>query len=157
MIILDTNVISELARRAPDQQVLAWVDDQDEVAVTATTLAELLYGAAELLYGAAGLPDAARRSQLAEGVRAIIDDELGRRVIDFDRTAAAHHADIVAARSRQGRPMGIADGQIAATCRARSATLATRDVREFEDVGTLVVDPWGPQIGSKGKPPPPGW
>ena len=54
MIILGTNVISELARRAPDQQVLAWVDDQDEVAVTATTLAELLYGAAGLPAGPAG-------------------------------------------------------------------------------------------------------
>ena len=70
MIILDTNVISELARQTPDQQVLASVDDREEVAVTATTLAELLYGVARL-------PDGARRSQLAEGIRAIIDDELG--------------------------------------------------------------------------------
>jgi predicted nucleic acid-binding protein len=149
MIILDTNVISELARRAPDQQVLAWVDAQDDVAVTATTLAELLYGVARL-------PEGARRSQLTEGIRAIIDDELGGQVIAFDRTAAAHYADIVAARSRQGRPMGIADGQIAATCRARGATLATRNVRDFEEVGILVVDPWSSRIGSEGQPPPAG-
>lgn len=148
MIILDTDVISELARPTPDQQVLAWVDDQDEVAMTATTLAELLYGVARL-------PDGARRSRLAEGIRAIINDELGGQVIAFDRTAASHYADIVAGRSRTGRPMGIADGQIAATCRARGATLATRNVRDFEDVGIVVVDPWSPQIGSESEPPPP--
>ncbi len=149
MIILDTNVISELARQTPDEQVLAWVDDQDEVAVTATTLAELLYGVARL-------PDGARRSRLAEGIRAIISDELGGQVIAFDRTAASHYADIVAGRSRTGRPMGIADGQIAATCRARGAALATRNVRDFEDVGIAVVNPWSPRTGSEIEPPSPG-
>ncbi len=149
MIILDTNVISELARQTPDQQVLASVDDREEVAVTATTLAELLYGVARL-------PDGASRSRLAEGIRAIINDELGGQVIAFDSTAASHYAEIVAGRSRTGRPMGIADGQIAATCRAWGAALATRNVRDFEDVGIVVVDPWSPQIASPSEPPPPG-
>ncbi len=149
MIILDTSVISELARRAPDQQGLAWVDAQDDVAATAMTLAELLHGVA-------GLPDGARRSQLAEGIRAIIEDELGGQAIAFARTVAAQYADMVAARSRQGRPRGIADGQIAATCRARGATLATRNVRDFEEVGILVVDSWSSRIGSEGQPPPAG-
>lgn len=148
MIILDTNVISELARQTPDEQVLAWVDDQDEAAVTATTLAELLYGVARL-------PDGARRSRLAQGIRAIIDDELGGQVIAFDRTAASHCADILASRGRIGRPMGIADGQIAATCRARGATLATRNVRDFEEVGIVVVNPWSPRIGCEIEPLPP--
>ena len=149
MIILDTKVISELARQTPDQLVLAWVDDQDEVAVTATPLAELLSGVASL-------PEGARRSGLAEGIRAIIDDELGGQVIAFDRTAASHHADIVAGSSRSGRPIGIADGQLAATCRARGAALATRNVRDFEDVGIVVVDPWSTRIGSDTEPPSPG-
>jgi toxin FitB len=136
MIVLDTNVISEVARQIPDDRVLAWVNDQDEVAVTATTVAELLYGVARL-------PDGARKSRLAEGIRAIIDDELDGQVIVFDRAAASHYAEIIAGRDRIGRPMAIADGQIAASCRARGAALATRNVRDFDDVGITVVNPWG--------------
>jgi toxin FitB len=140
MIVLDTNVISELASQTPDDRVLAWVDDQDEVAVTATTVAELLYGVARL-------PDGARKSRLAEGIRAIIDDELGGQVIVFDRAAASEYAEIVASRDRMGRPMTVADGQIAASCRARGAALATRNVRDFEDAGIAVVNPWNARIG----------
>ncbi|MDA8062993.1 MAG: type II toxin-antitoxin system VapC family toxin [Actinomycetota bacterium] len=141
MIVLDTNVISELARRAPDERVLAWVDHQDELAVTATIVAELLYGIA-------GLPDGARKSRLAEGIRAIIDDELGAQPIVFDRAAASQYAEIVSTRDRIGRPIGIADAQIAATCRDRGAALATRNVRDFEDVGITVVNPWIAPIDS---------
>ena len=104
----------------------------------------------------ARLPDGARRSRLAEGIRAIINDELGGQVIAFDSTAASHHAEIVAGRSRTGRPMGIADGQIAATGRARGAAMATRNVRDFDDVGPVVVDPRIPQIASPSELPPPG-
>lgn len=142
MIVLDTNVISELARRATDERVLAWVDHQDDLAVTATIVAELLHGIARL-------PDGARKSRLAEGIRAIIDDELGSQPIVFDRAAASQYAEIVSTRDRIGRPIGIADAQIAATCRDRGATLATRNVRDFEGVGITVVNPWIAPIDSR--------
>lgn len=148
MIVLDTNVISELARQTPDDRVLAWVNHQDQVAVAATTVAELLYGVARL-------PDGARKSRLAEGIRAMIDDELGGRVIAFDRAAASHYAEIVAARDRIGRPMAVADGQIAASCRVHDAALATRNVRDFEDAGIAVINPWVAQGPAADSPPTP--
>lgn len=135
MIVLDTNVISELARPAPDDRVVAWVNAQDDTALTATTVAELLYGVARL-------PDGARKARLSEGIRGMIDEDLGGRVLAFDRAAAAHYADIAARRDGAGRPIGLADGQIAAICRARGAALATRNVRDFENAGITVIDPW---------------
>jgi hypothetical protein len=135
VIVLDTNVISELARPTPSKQVLAWVDAQGEVAITATT-------AAELLYGVARLPDGARKSRLGEGIRELIDGPMEDKVLPFDRAAATHYAEIVTARDHAGRPIAIADAQIAAICRSRAATLGTRNVRDFDSVGITVVNPW---------------
>lgn len=135
MIVLDTNVLSELARPAPSLPVLTWVDRQDGVAITATTVAELLHGVARL-------PDGARKSSLAEAIREMLDEPLRDNVLAFDRTAASHYAEIVAMREGAGRPISIADAQIAAICRSRAATLATRNVRDFESVGITVVNPW---------------
>jgi predicted nucleic acid-binding protein len=135
LIVLDTNVISELARPTPSVQVLAWVDAQDGVAITATT-------AAELLHGVARLPDGARKSGLADAIREMLEGPLRDGVFAFDRDAASHYAEIVAARETAGRPISIADAQIAAICRSRGATLGTRNVRDFESVGITVVNPW---------------
>ncbi len=135
MIVLDTSVISELARPTPDQGVLTWAGAQDDVAVTAVTVAELLYGVARL-------PDGARKVRLAEGILAMVDEDLAGRVLAFDRAAASHYAELVAARDRAGHPISVADGQIAAICRAHRAVLATRNVGDFADVGTKLVDPW---------------
>jgi predicted nucleic acid-binding protein len=114
---------------------VAWVDAQIGLSVTAITVAELLYGIARL-------PDGARRARLADGVRDMIDERLGGNVLAFDGGAALHYAGIVADRDRADRPIGVADGQIAAICRAHAATLATRNVRDFEAAGVPVVDPW---------------
>jgi hypothetical protein len=135
VIVLDTNVISEVARPTPSEQVLAWVDAQDDVAITATT-------AAELFYGVARLPEGARKARLAEGIREMIDGPFRGKVFAFDRYAASHYAEIVAARDDAGRPIAIADAQIAAICRSRDATLGTRNIRDFESVGITLVNPW---------------
>jgi toxin FitB len=135
LIVLDTNVISELARPVPSLPVLAWVDAQDGVAITATT-------AAELLHGVARLPGGARKSGLADAIGEMLDGPLRDSVLAFDRAAAMHYAEIVAAREGAGRPISIADAQIAAICRSRGATLGTRNVRDFESVGITVVNPW---------------
>jgi len=137
VIVLDTNVISELTRPAPNESVLAWVDAQADVAITATTVAELLYGVARL-------PDGARKSRLKDGISKMIDGHLRDRVLAFDHAAAVHYAEIVAGRDEIGRPITVADAQIAAICRARHAILATRNVRDFESTGITVVDPWDP-------------
>ncbi|WP_415952427.1 type II toxin-antitoxin system VapC family toxin [Streptomyces sp. KLOTTS4A1] len=137
MIILDTNILSELVKPAPHQQVIDWLDSlvPDEVATTAVT-------AAELWHGVRRLPDGKRRAELAEGIDAMLFDDLGGRIEAFDTAAASRYADIVTAREKAGRPIATADAQIAAICAKRGAVLATRNVKDFEGVGITLVNPW---------------
>ena len=137
MIVLDTNVVSELMRPEPEVVVVEWVDRQvaDDVYVTAVTLAELLYGIARL-------PAGRRKSTLAELLEAMVVEDFDHRVVAFDATAAAHYADIVVGRERAGRPISAADAQIAAVCRSHHAVLATRNVDDFTKTGITVVNPW---------------
>jgi predicted nucleic acid-binding protein len=137
MIVLDTNVLSELVRAFPDPGVLAWLDALP-VAETATTAVT----AAEMHHGVARLPDGRRRVALHHAVRAMLDDDFRGRVEPFDHRAARAYAHVVADRERLGRPIGMADAQIAAICRARGATLATRNTKDFQDTGIELVDPW---------------
>lgn len=139
MIVLDTNVISELMRPVPDAQVIAWVDAQDDIAVTATTVAELLYGVARL-------PAGARKAKLAAAIHELVDVRLKDKVLAFDRAAASHYAQIAADRESEGRPISVADAQIGAVCRECKASLATRNVPDFEDIGITLVNPWTGQV-----------
>jgi toxin FitB len=140
MIVLDTNVLSELVRSEPDEGVMSWIDSLDtaEVSTTAITTAELLYGVARL-------PQGRRRQRLSEAVEGLIEDDLGGRVEPFDAMAAAHYAELVSVRDRAGRPISVADAQIAAICRKLGATLATRNLDDFEGTGVDLVDPWQPR------------
>lgn len=137
MIVLDTNVISELARTSPDGNVLSWLDalPAADVSTTAVTVAELRYGVARL-------PDGRRKTRLRDAIDTLISEDLGGRVESFDIAAAAEYATVVADRERLGYPVSVADAQIAAVCRARGATLATRNIKDFADTGIELVDPW---------------
>jgi predicted nucleic acid-binding protein len=137
VIILDTNVISELARAKPEATVVAWLDAQasTQVATTSITLAELLYGIARL-------PRGRRREQLAVAVDVLIHDDLGGRIHPFDADCADGYAAIVSNRDSLGRPISVLDAQIAAICTVHGAQLATRNTRDFDDTGIDVVDPW---------------
>jgi predicted nucleic acid-binding protein len=137
VIVLDTSVISELARPVPDSGVLAWLDSLEisEVATTAVT-------AAELRYGVARLPDGHRKRELTVVIRGILAEDFYGRVLPFDERASVRYADIVTGRERIGRPIGVADAQIAAICGDSGATLATRNMSDFEETGIELVDPW---------------
>ena len=137
MIILDTNVISELARQAPDPGVLAWLDSLDisDVATTAVT-------AAELRYGVVRLPEGHRKRELTVVIRGILAEDFHGRVLPFDERASVRYADIATGRERIGRPIGVADAQIAAICRDVGANLATRNTADFEETGIELIDPW---------------
>lgn len=137
MILLDTNVLSELIRPDPDDGVLRWIDSLDAAALATTAIT-----AAELLYGVARLRAGRRRDLLSEAIRGMIEDDLGGRVEPFGATAAAHYAALVSDRERAGRPISIADAQIAAICRALGATLATRNTDDFEATGIELINPW---------------
>ncbi len=137
MIVLDTNVISELTRRTPQPGIISWLDSlrAAEVAITAIT-------AAELLYGVARLPAGRRKAELAESVEGLLGDDFHGRILPFDEGAAGQYADIVIGRERLGRPIGVADAQIAAICRAARLTLATRNTSDFTETGVELVNPW---------------
>jgi hypothetical protein len=137
VIILDTNVVSELARQVPDPGVLAWLDslETSEVATTAIT-------AAELRYGVARLPEGHRKRELTVMIRGILTEDFYGRVLPFDERTSVRYADIVTGRERMGRPIGVADAQIAAICRDSGATLATRNTPDFEETGIKLIDPW---------------
>lgn len=137
MIVLDTNVISELIRASPERRVLIWVDGLivSDTYTTAVT-------AAELLHGVALLPRGRRRTRLAQVVEELIEDDFADRVLAFDVVAATHYADIASGRAREGRSISHADAQIASVCRSRGATIATRNVKDFDGIGLSVTDPW---------------
>ena len=137
MIALDTNVISELARQVPDPGVLSWLDSLEvaEVVTTAVT-------ATELRYGVAGLPGGHRKRELTAVIRGILTEDFQGRVLPFDERASVRYADIVTGREQTGRPIGVADAQIAAICRARGAVLATRNIKDFLETGVEVINPW---------------
>jgi toxin FitB len=137
MFVLDTNVVSELMRPAPDGHVVAWLDAQapDALWITSVTVAELLFGIARL-------PDGARKQSLALAAQTMIEDDFAERIFGFDSTSATVFADIAAQRERAGRPLSMADGYIAAICLAHSAQLVTRNSKDFEGLGLALLNPW---------------
>lgn len=137
MIVLDTNVVSELMRPAPDPKVLAWLDAQASDALWLTSV-----NVAELLFGLTRLPDGARKRGLLASFANMLEVDFDRRVLAFDLRAATVFAEMAANRERAGKHVGLADGQIAAICLEQGATLATRNVRHFSDVGLALVNPW---------------
>lgn len=137
MVVLDTNVVSELMLVAPDPRVLAWMDDWPtrELFVTAVTEAEIRTGVAIL-------PDGARRREIGEAAERLIGGLFAGRVLPFDSSAARAFADIAAARRAAGRPISQSDCQIAAISKSCGMAVATRNVRDFSDTGVDVIEPW---------------
>ena len=137
MVVLDTNVVSELMRDDPHADVLVWLDDRPtrELFVTAVT-------EAEVRTGIAFLPEGRRRQGIAAAANRAFDGLFAGRVLPFDSAAARAYAEIAAACRAAGRPVSQADGQIAAIARSRGMAVATRNVRDFADMGIDLIDPW---------------
>jgi predicted nucleic acid-binding protein len=137
MIILDTNVISALASYEKVLPVQQWVDNQEieQLWITAITVFELRMGIEKLVSGR-------KRRYLEESTVEAVSGRLEGRVLPFDVSAADHAARIYAKRSRFGRPMDVRDAQIGGIAIARQAALATRNVRDFANLGIVLVDPW---------------
>lgn len=136
MIVIDTDVASELMRPVPSPVVVAWVRAwrASELYATSITLAEILYGIERL-------PESRRKALLRTAATEVFS-AFSDRVLAFDAPAAEHYAAIVGARERAGVPISGFDAQIAAICHERGATLATRNTKDFHDTGVTIVDPW---------------
>jgi len=137
MIVLDTNVVSELMRPAPDSRVLHWFGNQvaEDLHVTAVTMAEILHGI-ELI------STARRRDVLRAAAEKMFADVFADRVLTFEDRAAQAFSQIASTRRRQGKPTSQVDAQIAAITRVHGATLATRNPYVFEGCGIRLVNPW---------------
>lgn len=137
MIILDTNVVSEVMRPAGMQKVRHWLDAQStqSLYLTATVLSELLVGI-ELI------PDGRRKQGLAGVLREFVEAKIENRVLSFDEVAARAYASIVNRARTLGYSMPVADGQIAAVAAVHGFAVATRDTQPFEAAGVEVLNPW---------------
>lgn len=135
--LLDTNVLSELLRAAPEPAVLAWFAEQP-----AETLFVSAVTQAEMMLGARLLPTGKRRAALERAVRAMFDEDFSGRTLPFDSAVVPAYVDIVSTRRTVGRPISQFDAQIAAIARHHGARLATRNLTDFEGCGVLVVNPW---------------
>lgn len=136
MIILDTNVLSELMREKADARVIDWVSAQASANLFTTVVSE-----AEVFFGLAALPAGKRRKALEEAAAGLFADFDGR-VLVFDSSAARLCGETCAARRRAARPISFADAQIAAIARSCDAVVATRDTGGFAGCGVDLVDPW---------------
>ncbi|MFT4135653.1 type II toxin-antitoxin system VapC family toxin [Microbacterium sp.] len=137
MIVLDTNVVSEARRRRPDGRVTAWLAEvmESEVYLTATVVAEVASAISVL-------PPGRRRIELQDALDLLLEHEFAGRVLPFDLAGAFAFAHVIELRRRQGRPIDVADAQIASVCLAHDAALATRNVGDFAGLGLRVIDPW---------------
>jgi toxin FitB len=137
VILLDTNVVSALMRRDFDPLVVAWLDGlpAESVWTTSITVFEVRFGLERLAVGR-------RRRLLEEAFAKALEEDFEGRVLPFDQAAAQAAGLIAAERQRAGRPLEIRDVQIAGIAAARKATIATGNLRHFEDLGVPLVNPW---------------
>ncbi len=135
MILLDTNVLSELTKPAPSTRVVTWL------AVNELSLAVPTIALAELRYGISRLPEGRRRSSLLDFWLATCDRFRGR-ILSFDRRAAEVYGDVAATAERTGRRLNVQDGQVAAIALVHRMQVATRNVSDFEASGVALVNPW---------------
>ena len=136
MIVLDTNVISELMRPSPAAAVVAWLSGRDRASLHVTS-----FSCAEILFGLALMPASRRRDALREQAIQLFDQDFAGRVLSFDAAAAARYAAIAARRRLAGKPIAAIDGMIAAIVQVRGASLATRD-RDLSGCEINLINPW---------------
>ncbi len=137
MLVVDTNVLSELMRPSPNAAIASWIAERATSSLHLTAISE-----AELRFGLAIMPPGRRQDGLAEGLERMLRTGFANRVLPFDSAAASAYAEIAAARRALGRPMSEADCQIAAIVRSRGMAVVTRNVRDFADAGIDVINPW---------------
>ena len=135
--LLDTNVLSELLRSAPEPMVLAWFADQPSETLFVSAVTQ-----AEMALGARLMPAGKRRLALQAALGAMFSEDFAGRILPFDSAAVPAYVDIVSARRAAGRPISQFDAQIAAIALHAGAKLATRNVNDFENCGVTVVNPW---------------
>jgi predicted nucleic acid-binding protein len=137
VIVLDTNVLSEMMRPQPEPRVMAWANGLDPQAIAITAMNE-----AEILHGLARLPAGRRQQALRQSWEELMADLFRGRSLPFSSEAAHWYGELVSRRERLARPISTSDAVIAATTLAHSAQLATRNTADFEAIGIELINPW---------------
>lgn len=137
MIVMDTNVVSEIVKPSPSPAVIAWFSTQRPHDLYTTTITQ-----AEILYGIELLPKGHRRAALQSAMAKVFDQTFAGRVLPFDEGSAYAFAMIAAKHRLSGRTIGELDSQIAGIALSRGAPLATRNVADFEGSGVELINPW---------------
>jgi predicted nucleic acid-binding protein len=137
VIVLDTNVISELLRPDPEPRVMRWFTAWPRSRLFTTTITR-----SEVLYGIHLMARGRRRDGILEAARAIFEIEMAGRILSFDNDASDSYAQIAAGRRLAGRPISQFDALIAAVAHSRGARLATRNIKDFEDCDVVLINPW---------------
>ena len=137
MILIDTNVVSEIMKVAPSKAVLDWLNHQDSRTLFIATVT-----IGEIEYGLRILPLGKRRLQLKERFEKFVSQAFTQRVLSFDEQAARAYGDVMGLRKELGRPISVPDGQIAAIARSRGLSVATRNLSDFEECGVELIDPF---------------
>lgn len=137
MIVLDTNILSELMRPAPSESVVRWMASQPAADLYTTSITQ-----AEIFHGIMLLPSGKRRNAFEAAAEAMFNQDFDGRILAFGSDAARPYARIAAERRRAGRPISHFDAQIAAIARATGAAIATRNVADYDGCGVKVINPW---------------
>ena len=137
MILVDTNVVSEIMKVAPSDNVISWLNNQksSDLHVSTITLGEIEYGLRIL-------PDGKRRLQLKERFERFVALAFTQRILTYDEAAACAYGEVMGHRKEAGHPMSVPDGQIAAIARSQGFIVATRNIKDFEDCGIELIDPF---------------
>jgi predicted nucleic acid-binding protein len=137
MIVLDTNVISALMRREPEEPVVRWLDGQPAASVWITAITVM-----EIRFGLLSMPHGRRRDALLKSFELMLKNMIEARIASFDADAGIHAAELMSQRKRAGRPAEVRDTMIAGIVLANRATLATRNTQHFHDLPLTVINPW---------------
>lgn len=137
MILLDTNIISEMMKPIPNTFVKEWINRQEITQLFVST-----FTIAEISYGLNALPEGHRRQDLEQAFNKAIQEAFENRILTFNESAAHHYGKIMSDRKKLGQPLGVPDGQIAAIAIAHQAAVATRNIRDFFNCGLQLINPF---------------
>lgn len=137
MILLDTNVVSEMMKPEPAVRVVSWMETKSASSLCVCSITQ-----AEIFHGILLLPRGRRRQALEAAALAMFAEDFAERLLVFDSAAAIAYAHITVERRQAGRPIAAFDAQIAAIARAAGAALATRNTADFEHCGVELINPW---------------
>jgi predicted nucleic acid-binding protein len=138
MILLDTNVVSEMMRVSPAEKVRTWIGEQETTQLFISTIT-----IAEISYGINALPKGKRRDLLDDAFNKLIKEAFEHRILPFEQQSAVLYGKLMSHRKELGKPLGILDGQIAAIARAHGKRLATRNLRDFVNCELDLINPFG--------------